>query len=62
MSLNELVTLQEAADYCKVDYKTIRNWISEGFITGYRLPGGRILRVSIKEIEQKVTIVPAVTR
>ncbi len=62
MSLNDLVTIKDAAEYCKVDYKTVRNWISNGHITGYRLPGSRLLRVDLKEIEAMVTKVPAVTR
>ena len=62
MSLNDLVTIQEAAEYCKVSKRTIRNWISDGFITGYRLPGAHLVRVDLREIERKVTIIPAVTR
>lgn len=57
----EFHTINEAAERFKVAPKTIRNWISNGFITGYQLPG-RLLRVDLNEIEAAITRVVAVTK
>lgn len=51
-------TQQDAARYFGVDPRTIRNWISKGLITGYRLPNQRGVRVRIAEIEQMLELVP----
>lgn len=54
-------TIQEAAERFKVDQKTVRNWISNGLIPGYQLPG-RLLRVDLNEIEAAITRVVTVTK
>lgn len=46
----ELVTLEVAAQYLGVSPKTVRQWISEGKLTGYRL-GNRMLRVDQNELD-----------
>jgi excisionase family DNA binding protein len=56
----QLTTQQQAAAHFQVHERTIRNWISEGLITGYRLPTGRAIRVDLAEIEQMIKAIPTV--
>lgn len=44
------VSMTEAADYAGVGLRTIRNWISQGTITGYRI-NDRVIRVDLNEID-----------
>jgi excisionase family DNA binding protein len=53
-------TQQQAAKRFGTTDRTIRNWINEGKITGYRLPSGRAIRVDLEEIEALIKAVPAV--
>jgi excisionase family DNA binding protein len=57
-----IVTQQQAARAIGVGDRTIRNWISEGLITGYRLPSGRAIRVDLDEITNTMKAIPAVFR
>jgi excisionase family DNA binding protein len=57
-----IVTQQQAAQAVGVHARTIRNWISEGLITGYRLPGGRAIRVDLEEINNQMRVIPAAMR
>ena len=41
-----------------VSEKTLRRYIAEGKITGYRL-GPRLIRVDLDEVEQLLTPIPA---
>ena len=50
------------AEHVGVHVRTIRNWISEGLITGYKLPGARAIRVDLDEIDQKMKVMPTVIR
>lgn len=43
-------SLQEAAVYMGVTDRTIRQWISEGRITGYRI-NARLIRVDLNEVD-----------
>ena len=52
------ITQQEAAKLFGVNSRTIRNWITEGLITGYRLPGGHAVRVDRDEILAKIKAIP----
>jgi excisionase family DNA binding protein len=45
-------TVQEAADIVHVHPMTIRRKIADGTITGYRIAGGRAIRVDLDEVEQ----------
>ncbi|OLT11709.1 hypothetical protein BJF79_23595 [Actinomadura sp. CNU-125] len=58
----QLVTQEQAAAELDVTDRTIRNWITRGHITGYRLPGGRAIRVDLNEIRAAVRVIPAVRR
>jgi hypothetical protein len=53
-------TQEQAAAHFKVHPRTIRNWISKGLVTGYRLPGpgSRAIRVDVNEIERLLEVVP----
>jgi excisionase family DNA binding protein len=62
MPRHSYVTQQRAAEHVGVTPRTIRNWISEGLITGFRLPGARAIRIDMDELEQKMKIMPAVIR
>ena len=47
----ELISLQEAADYCDVVDRTIRRWINRGYLTAYRV-GPRLIKVDVAELEK----------
>jgi excisionase family DNA binding protein len=57
-----IVTQQQAAKVLGIGDRTIRNWISEGLITGYRLPSGRAIRVDLDEITSKMKAIPTAFR
>ena len=58
--MSRRVTQQQAGNVFGVTDRTIRNWISAGHITGYRLPSGRAVRVDLDEIEEKIQVIPTV--
>lgn len=60
--LRKFITQQEAADYCNVTVRTIRNWIADGFIKGYRMPGGHLVRIDLDELTAAISTVPTVKR
>ena len=47
---SRLVSLADAADYYSVSVKTIRRWIADGRIEGYRV-GPRLLRVRMESLD-----------
>ena len=47
---SELIGLQEAADYCDVNYRTIRRWIAAGYLNAVRV-GPRLLKVERRALE-----------
>ncbi len=49
---------QDAATYYGVTDRTIRNWISRGLIHGYRLPGSRLVRVDLNELDSLTVPIP----
>lgn len=57
-----LATQQQAAEHFGVTDRTIRAWISKGYLTGFRLPSGRAIRVDLNEIENAAKVIPAVAR
>jgi excisionase family DNA binding protein len=50
----ELIGLQEAADRCGVDYRTMRRWIAAGRINAVRI-GPRLLKLDAADLAQLVT-------
>lgn len=57
--MRNFVSQQNAAARFQVTDRTIRNWITRGLITGYRLPGSRAIRVDVDEIERMIRAIPA---
>jgi excisionase family DNA binding protein len=57
-AMPRLVTQQQAAAYLGVHVRTVRNKISEGILTGYRLPGLRAVRLDLDEIQSKMQAMP----
>ena len=47
---HRLVSIAVAAEFADVCTKTIRRWISEGRIAGYRV-GARLIKVDLDELE-----------
>lgn len=45
----ELISLQMAADYCDVSYRTMRRWIANGNLNAVRV-GPRLLKVNTEEL------------
>lgn len=54
------ISQQEAAQFLGVTDRTIRNLISRGVFTGYKIPGVRAVRVDLHEIATKMRTIPAV--
>jgi excisionase family DNA binding protein len=53
----QLIGIQEAAARCNVSQWTVRNWISSGRLTGYRM-GPRLIRVEAAELERLFKVMP----
>ncbi len=52
-------SLATAAATYDVNPRTVRRWIAEGLITGYRV-GGKIVKVDLNEIDRTVvSVIPA---
>ena len=51
-------TIGSAADRLQVTTKTVRRWIAEGRLTGYRV-GPRLLRVDAHEVDELLRPIPA---
>jgi excisionase family DNA binding protein len=49
-SVRRLSSINGAAESANVSTKTIRRWIAEGRITGYRV-GPRLIKVDLDELE-----------
>lgn len=49
------VTVDEAAEYVGVCSRTIRRNIARGTIPAHRLPGGRLLRIAIDDLDRYIT-------
>lgn len=43
-------SMQQCADYMGVTLRTVREWISQGRITGYRI-NARVIRVDLNEVD-----------
>lgn len=55
------VSINDAAEYVDAHHQTIRRWIAEGRITGYRL-GPRMIRVDLDELDAMMRPLAAVKR
>ena len=48
--MDDIFTVFQASQYCKVSPQTIINWIDQGHIKAYKTPGGH-RRINIKDLE-----------
>lgn len=48
---HRFASITAAADYLACEHKLIRKMIAAGKITGYRLPGSKLIRVDLNEID-----------
>lgn len=55
--MRQYETISETAKRCRCSEKTVRRWIAQGLITGYRM-GPRLLRVNPAEVEAMLRPVP----
>ncbi|HEY2238869.1 MAG TPA: excisionase family DNA-binding protein [Streptosporangiaceae bacterium] len=57
--MNRPASPQEAAEYAGVHHCTIRRWIRQGKLTGYRV-GDWLLRVDLDDVDKLITpVAPA---
>lgn len=48
------VSIAEAAEYLACDHKLVRKMISSGDLEGFRLPGSRLIRVDLDELDAAI--------
>jgi excisionase family DNA binding protein len=58
---HNFVSPEDAARYVGVHVKTIRRAIAAGRLTGYRLPGSRLYRLDLNEIDAAMRPIPTAT-
>jgi excisionase family DNA binding protein len=46
-------SIEQAAEIYGVDKRTVRRWIADGSVTGYRM-GPRLIRVDLNEVNAKM--------
>lgn len=51
-------TLTEAEDYTGVPFRTLRRWIAQGILPGYRI-GPRAVRVRLEDLDKLARRIPA---
>lgn len=51
-----LASVKAGADYLDVSTRSIRNWIAQGRITGYRV--GRVIKVDLVELDAFAKPIP----
>ncbi len=56
-SRHRLESISNAAEYLGVCTKTIRRWIAEGRLTGYRA-GPKLIRVDLNELDAMLHRIP----
>jgi len=57
-----LVPPARGAEYYGVSVRTFRTLIAHGKITAYRIPGSRLLRVDLDELDAKLEPIPTASR
>jgi len=55
--MGRMISLDAAGDRLSLDQRTIRKWIAEGRLTGYRV-GTKALRVDIDEVDALAKPIP----
>ncbi len=46
------LTPEEVAERLRVDVTTVRRWLADGDLRGYKLPGGKLWRIPAEEVER----------
>jgi excisionase family DNA binding protein len=46
--------MRQAGDLLSVSYWTVRAWVDAGTLPAVRLPGGRLVRVELAEVERLI--------
>jgi len=54
----KMLTVKEAAQYCGLSEKTLRNWMSSGKLAFYKI--GRNTRIRLSDLKKKMTYVPEI--
>lgn len=54
----QLVSIADAAQYTATSTKTIRRWLANGSLTGYRI-GPRLIRVDLNELDAGLRPIPS---
>jgi excisionase family DNA binding protein len=49
-----MLTLQEAADLCTVDYETFRRWVAKGVIPHVLIGPNNLKRVYMRDVEELI--------
>jgi excisionase family DNA binding protein len=55
----KLVPISEAADYLGVTPRTIRRYISDGKLTGFRIADAVLVRVDLYDVDRLAKPIPA---
>lgn len=55
MPESRYVTIPRAADYLDISERQLRRWVEQGLLTGLRIPGTKMVRIDLEEIDQVVT-------
>jgi len=58
MPARRWLTQKEAAEYLGCTDKTIRNYISQGRLTGYKVSGLRTVRIDVHDIDALMRRIP----
>ena len=59
-SPRRLASIEKVAAYLDASPRTVRNYIAAGKLTGYRLPGNRLIRVDLNEVDAVLRPIPTV--
>jgi excisionase family DNA binding protein len=51
----------DAAEYANVSSRTVRRWMANGLLTGYRV-GPRLIKYDLDEVDQLIRPVPNASR
>lgn len=58
LGMTRFVSQQQAAEFLGISDRSVRNLISRGVLTGYKVPGLRAIRLDQREIEAKMQSIP----
>jgi excisionase family DNA binding protein len=61
-TVRQFATLNDAAEIIGCNPRTLRRFIADGRLTGYRLGGGKAIRVDLDEVYATLRPIPTVRR